>query len=606
MNTKAIIVTVALSDLLHDDAANARRSKRPESLAELKASIKAHGLLQSLRVRPKGKKYLVIAGNRRLEAMNALVADGDMSPDEPVPVIVRKEDDKKAHELSTAENIEREPLAPVDEFKAFKRLHDDGSNAEDIAARFGIPARRVHQRLRLAALHPDVLQALADETITLEAAQAFAISPDQERQRKYLEDHKEDRWYLGNAGHIRHAMTQKDMPAGSAVAKLIGEDAYVAAGGEINRDLFGDRTYWTSPEIIDKLVAEKWADQTAAWLAEGWAWVTCSTEFGGHIWSLPRLHAKPVTLSDEDQAQLDDLDDQMAQINDEVDDNEGMTEDQSAAYDKLEDEAQALRDKMERAFTAEQKACTGVIYTPDAANILFGVIDQERAPVPDELIPSHLVERVQAQEAKDEDPLAISAAMATALTVTMTQALQAKVATDRRMALDILVATLHARMRVQSGRPPVHVTGSYGRIDHSTTPEQGGDFAEALAWARAQDAEQLLDYLAVLVAECIDVRDTNQDQPSKQHVDALISYVAPDVLPIFDPEAYFVGVKKPVIVAAYREMCGVTLKDAKKGDMVVAAVEKASTTGWLPAQLRTAAYVGPGSADGNEEIGEAA
>jgi hypothetical protein len=69
-----------------------------------------------------------------------------------------------------------------------------------------------------------------------------------------------------------------------------------------------------------------------------------------------------------------------------------------------------------------------------------------------------------------------------------------------------------------SGRPPVHITGSYGRYDHGTKPEQGADFAEALEWARTQEAVQLLDYLATLVADCIDVRDTNQDQPGTKHI----------------------------------------------------------------------------------------
>src|SRR5690606_15462493 len=120
------------------DAINARRTERTKSLDELMASIVAHGVVQSLRVRPVGDRYEVIAGNRRLAALQQLVAENTLSGDYQVPVLISAASDAEAHELSVVENVERVPVSPVDEFKAYGRLQQDGQSADEVAARFGV------------------------------------------------------------------------------------------------------------------------------------------------------------------------------------------------------------------------------------------------------------------------------------------------------------------------------------------------------------------------------------------------------------------------------------------------------------------------------------
>ena len=130
---------------------NVRKTPADASaFTELKASIAAHGLLENLIARamepgPDGAaRYAVIAGGRRLAAMQALAAEGALDEDHPVPCrmigsIVA------AEEVSLAENSVRAAMHPADQVEAFRRLADAGSTAAAIASRFGVSERTVEK-----------------------------------------------------------------------------------------------------------------------------------------------------------------------------------------------------------------------------------------------------------------------------------------------------------------------------------------------------------------------------------------------------------------------------------------------------------------------------
>src|ERR1017187_9676698 len=96
------------------------------ALAELAASIAAHGLLQSLVVR-KGRRdtYAVVAGGRRLAALQSLAESGKISADYAVPCHVIA-DDADATEISLAENAIREQMHTAEQFEALSDLIDKG------------------------------------------------------------------------------------------------------------------------------------------------------------------------------------------------------------------------------------------------------------------------------------------------------------------------------------------------------------------------------------------------------------------------------------------------------------------------------------------------
>jgi ParB family transcriptional regulator, chromosome partitioning protein len=157
------IVEVQLKDLLRSDR-NVRTTSS-NLVAELAASIRAHGLLQNLTVvaqLKKGKptgKYTVVAGARRHAALLELVKQKVITTKYLVPCLIV--DESAALETSLAENVVREEMHPADQFVAFKTMVDEGASLEDVAARFGITVKTVQQRLKLANVSPCLIAVAA-------------------------------------------------------------------------------------------------------------------------------------------------------------------------------------------------------------------------------------------------------------------------------------------------------------------------------------------------------------------------------------------------------------------------------------------------------------
>ena len=121
------------------------------------------------------QRYAVVAGGRRLRAMQALVEDDVFDPDHPVPCLV-KSGDVEPGEISLAENIVRIAMHPADQVVVFTKLTEGGQSVAAIAARFGMSERLVEQRLRLGDAAPELLDAYRADAIDLEVLKAFAVT----------------------------------------------------------------------------------------------------------------------------------------------------------------------------------------------------------------------------------------------------------------------------------------------------------------------------------------------------------------------------------------------------------------------------------------------
>jgi ParB family chromosome partitioning protein len=162
---------------------NARKTPHSEAIIEAyAASIAAKGILQNLVVEPEfdgegadtGFYFVSIGEGRRL-AQLLRVKRKQIKKTEPIRCVVDTVND--AHEISLDENITREAMHPADQFEAFRELHEErGWGAEEIAARFGITAHVVRQRLRLGAVSPKLMQVYRDGDLTLDQLMAFAIN----------------------------------------------------------------------------------------------------------------------------------------------------------------------------------------------------------------------------------------------------------------------------------------------------------------------------------------------------------------------------------------------------------------------------------------------
>ena len=80
-----------------------------------------------------------------------------------------------AEEDFLAENVQRAPLHPLDQFRAFLALRDKGQSEEEIAAAFFVSVAVVRQRLRLAAVSPRLLDLYAEDGMTLDQLMAFTV-----------------------------------------------------------------------------------------------------------------------------------------------------------------------------------------------------------------------------------------------------------------------------------------------------------------------------------------------------------------------------------------------------------------------------------------------
>jgi ParB/RepB/Spo0J family partition protein len=136
---------------------NVRRIKAGVSIEELAQDIARRTLLQSLTVRPvldgdgvETGMFEVPAGGRRYRALELLVKQKRLARTVPIPCVVRTEG--LAEEDSLAENVQRAPLHPLDQFRAFRDLREKGMSEEEIAAAFFVSVQVVKQRLKLASV----------------------------------------------------------------------------------------------------------------------------------------------------------------------------------------------------------------------------------------------------------------------------------------------------------------------------------------------------------------------------------------------------------------------------------------------------------------------
>jgi ParB family chromosome partitioning protein len=151
-------------------------------LAELAASIAAHGVLQPIVVRATpGDAYELIAGERRLRASK-------LAGKTTVPAIVREGSGDDTLELALVENIQRADLNAIEQAQAYRELIERfGLTHEDVAARVGKSRVAVSNALRLLDLAPETRQAILDGRISEGHGRALAALTVHEFQRAVLQ-----------------------------------------------------------------------------------------------------------------------------------------------------------------------------------------------------------------------------------------------------------------------------------------------------------------------------------------------------------------------------------------------------------------------------------
>lgn len=581
-------ITVPFSRLMRDDTVNVRKFDKT-AVAAMKASILAHGIIQPIAVRPpkegdldlEGQLYRIFAGGRRFRAMEELVTEKKIPADYAVPIIIREGDDATAKELSLAENLIRSGMDPVQEFRAFRDLIDGGLTVADVALRFGQSERFVKSRLALSKLHPEILEALEEEKIGMGAAQAYTLNPDPDVQVKFFRNAHE--WQRRNEHDIKRAMNADTIPAGSRLANFIGEERYLAAGGQIVENLFGDEIYWTSASLLKTLQLERIEDMRKEALDKGWSFFETSAEFGAEMWQLKTIAPDGMEITVAEQSRMEEISEELEGVNDPDD----LDPADRAAYDEMSAEYAALESKL-ATFSREQMAISGVVFDAERFEVKLGVIRGDNAVSGSS--------GSSAAEKAPRDPLALTQPLKDQIGQTATDALRARVSANPHLALALAAAMLEQAVNTTSGigrpsRIKVERVGYEGDKDAKKR-----DIKPAFQHYAKLGKEELDVAFAALVADTVDLTEawfykdfTNDARRETTRNDFMTAFEAkPEEF--FDPEAFFASSTKPMIDAAMKEMTGHSATKPKKGDMAKEAAEAARKSAWLPKSLRLKGY----------------
>jgi len=623
--------------------ANVRRVQRDDGIAELAALIESQGLLQRLAVvaLPDGR-YAVVAGGRRLRAMQLLVAEGRM--DAAQAVECRCFASARAVEISLAENSGREAMHPADEMEAFRTLIDGGLSVAQVAGRFGVAPLTVERRLRLARLASRFLAMYRADEIGPEELQALALTDDHAAQEAVWDGLPV---YERSAWALRRKLTEESCAGGSRLARFVGLAAYEARGGAVRRDLFAeddddDGVYLDDPVLLQVLAMEKLRALAEEVRAEGWAWADCVTEGDGlalHRYGQASQQRRAMTP--EEAAALAAMDAERDRLAEALETLEAQGDDPDAvdAQEEVDVEAEAQRlssalddldDRIDAAhaallaWTPEQMACTGALLRIDHRGEVVATRGLTRpgdhrcgsgAGDPEgEGGPGMAGDGDEAGAGTARARAAFSEKLMRDLTAHRTAALQAALMQEPHVALATLVHRMAETVFGQYGRGNdvvkvhVHVTSDYSLAQSATGYEASpagallvraatewgerlpGDPEVLFRWLLAQPRDVLLDLLAYCTARSIDAvvsRERTADQS-----DAIAEALGLDMADWWLPTAanYLDHVSKAKALEAVQEATGEhgtpLVATMKKAEAAAHCARRLEGTRWLPSPLR--------------------
>ncbi|MCG2631786.1 ParB/RepB/Spo0J family partition protein [Bradyrhizobium sp. WYCCWR 13023] len=624
---------------------NVRRIKAGVSIEELAQDIARRTLLQSLTVRPvlddEGAEtgmFEVPAGGRRYRALELLVKQKRLARTAAVPCVIRT--DGLAEEDSLAENVQRAPLHPLDQFRAFRDLIEKGRTEEEVAASFFVSVQIVKQRLKLAAVSPRLLDVYADDSMSLDQLMAFAVNPDHERQSQVWE--AVQRSHNKEPYHIRRLLTEGAVRASDRRAQFVGIEAYEAAGGDVMRDLFqqDDGGWLQDPVLLDRLVTEKLKREADNVRSEGWKWMEVAIDFPyGHNYGLRRISGESVAMSEEEVAGAEALRAEYERLEQENSDVEVLPEGIDQRLGEIET-ALAELDERPIQYDPDEIGRAGVFVSVDASGVLRierGYVRPEDEPAIAESEPGGDAELGSATAASASGDAATEQARTTQAEEEPEQEEGIKPIPDRLMTELTAYRTLALRDALAQDPDVAHLAALHAlclKLFYRYTPESCldieakcvvfgsqapglGDTAIAKAvderhrrWSEQlpRESGELWDALAVfdrnsrgaLFAHCIALsinavyEPWNRRPRALAHADRLAEATGLDVAAAgWSPtvDTYLGRVTKARILQAVREAKGEAaaegIEHLKKGEMAQQAQELLAGSGWLPESLRT-------------------
>lgn len=274
-------INVPISKLVESERNARTMPVNDEADATLKASLKAHGLLQNLIVtKDENGNYPVEGGRRRARLLKELYDEGHIDHDMEVACLLLP-DTADARELSIIENMMRTDMHIADEIDTFTELVGEGNTSAEIAARFGMPERTILQRLRLGNVHPLIRQSFREGHTSLDVMISFGATADQDLQLRVWNQFADDGGYV-NAYNVKKMLNENRVSSDSRVAQFVGVEAYIANKGAYTADLFAREeggVYLDDPNKLYAMAKKKLEAEVERQKEDGWSWVVAAFDF---------------------------------------------------------------------------------------------------------------------------------------------------------------------------------------------------------------------------------------------------------------------------------------------------------------------------------------
>ena len=172
---------------IEPNANQPRKNFDRESLEELSASIKQHGVIQPIIVVPKGDKFTIVAGERRYKACI-------MAGLKTIPVVIKGYSAKEVKEIALIENLQREDLNPVETGFALKQLIENYHlSQEEVADKLGKSRSVITNYLRILKLEPEVLSMVERGKLSFAHAKSIVSIQDRNMQIKLAKKASDDK-----------------------------------------------------------------------------------------------------------------------------------------------------------------------------------------------------------------------------------------------------------------------------------------------------------------------------------------------------------------------------------------------------------------------------
>ena len=177
--TRSVGVRIVPVDRIDSNPQQPRLAFNQETLDELTASIREHGVLQPILVRPIGQnRYQLVAGERRWRASKQAGL-------ETIPALIEEIDDDTALEISIIENLQREDISPLDEAAMYDRMvREHGYSIRKLADKLGKDKGYLENRLRLADAPPEIRELVSLRKDTLSHAYELMKVDDPKKRRR--------------------------------------------------------------------------------------------------------------------------------------------------------------------------------------------------------------------------------------------------------------------------------------------------------------------------------------------------------------------------------------------------------------------------------------